>query len=74
MSKLGPFSQNDLDTLWAMSDSQKKDRDIQILSDDEVEQAMAIPTAESGTILARRKPDGQWQDMYVKSITEYDDH
>ena len=73
MCKVGPFSQNDLNVLWAMSDAKKKDRDIQVVSDDEVEQAMTIRTLESGSISVRRKPDGQWQDMNVESITEYYD-
>jgi len=73
MSKIGPFSQNDFDDLWAMSDVQKKERDIQVLSDDEVEQAMKITTTDHGTVLVRRKPNGQWQDMNVGSITEYDE-
>ncbi|TYC53224.1 hypothetical protein FMN52_19085 [Marinobacter sp. BW6] len=73
MTNVGPFSQNDLDTLWAMSDAQKKEREIQVLSDDEAEQAMTINTLDNGTISVRRKPDGRWQDMNVGLITEYDD-
>lgn len=53
MTNIGPFSQNDFNTLWAMSDVQKKERGIQVLSDDEVEQAMTINTPNKGTISVR---------------------
>ncbi|WP_284722635.1 hypothetical protein [Methylophaga thalassica] len=53
---------------------QKKETGIQVLSDDEVEQAMTITTFDNGTVSVRRKPGGLWQDMNVGSITEYDDY
>ncbi|GLP99121.1 hypothetical protein GCM10007891_09750 [Methylophaga thalassica] len=71
MYMIGPFTQSDLNTMW---DMQKKETGIQVLSDDEVEQAMTITTFDNGTVSVRRKPGGLWQDMNVGSITEYDDY
>ena len=73
MTNIGPFSQDDLNTLWTMSDAQKKVGGIQVFSNDEAKQAMTINTPNNGTISVRRKPYGRWQDMNVGSITEYDD-